>query len=1777
MSPTLHQSHRWGKAVKNMIGLVMKLHTKIVTWLRSLKGTAANAEFDEGKAEGSVPQSLASKGKWKLSKRGIIVLASALSLLGVGGITYAQVTPGVVAVTTNFTPTVIPKVAPFNASVLNVTVVNNDPATTINNLNLTAHISPNTGLVFDMAHVTFSGAGCTGTPTASLTAAGDVLISGGGVTANSQLCTISIPVTSTTPGTYTSQLIQGEPLSDGVTVPATTQAGTLTVQRNNLTGPAPGKSFNPANINWWETSVMTLRIQNPNSYPMTNASLQDSLPTNMLVDSLINNGCTGSTLTGATSGSTAVGITGASVAAGSFCDVTVRVKTNLTTAPTAGQTLTNTILAGSSCGTISVNGITEQKCSTSDVSANLNILAKPIQGLSKAFGPTSIPTGSGVSIMYIELYNNTGADWTNVVIPDSFPSGMFLETTATGGTCAGSTVNLTAGTVGSATPDTTVGIGIPSLPSGQWCTVTLRVKGEVTATSTLNNTIPNNVITQNGVLINNRSVGADLQVTKAQPCTDCYGGGLAGTQSKAFVNGLSAFSLGFPSPQPYPGTLPGQFITAQITASYVSHGSAEVVHLEVSDDWVTESPYYHIASAAEAASVGVPPTGGASAIWGSCTGWTLASDGQAGDRKFKVTGITLNIPAAQTNAAVTHSCTINVLLKVDNNIAGIPAEGVNQTNMAEVSFGRDAVFTNVATSTIYNLPPIRPVKWFAPVGSDRYYDTYDSLNTFFGGHTVLARIYLRNDAPVARTGIAFNDILPVSSNGVQMTLAPGATASDIARHCYQNAVGIPSPTIGVTGNTVNVSNLDLPAASYNSAGQLTAYSICTFDIPVQVPQSTPANESFTNVIPAGGVTVASDSQANNVIVATGTISTGVTPLAPDVGKGFSPEIIFQDRNGIIDPPVNTIPELSTLTFTIANPNASAANAYTNVSFTDTFPVVGGKPVLVVAPVPNVTYSARCAGTPAATAATGSGSVSFSGITVANGATCYVTVDVIGKVPGNHTNRLPVGSVTAVIANGPTVSNSKEASGSIAVLNSYPAHSLTKDVAKASAPTTSIDTNEVFVDDVLRYTIVLKNIGAVPMKLSEIESITDELPEYVDFVSANNGGSLVGTTVTWDLTGSTTVIPVGQSYTVTWDATVLAPTVSAASYQVVNNAKTPAFSSCAVRLGSACLTKQPLAKCTAPADPLNITPAEMNNVNICKPVVNPLIAAEYDIKKDVFKTSDLTTSIDGQAVVPTDKLSYVITVSNTGQTPIVAKRDLISVTDQLPAEVTYVAGSASPVITPDPTSNAITWDLSASSLTIPVGGSAQFRVDVTVNNDAANTIKNTGKVKGKDTNTTTNPIGQPTYTLLKDVRKKGSTESHNGGDVVGNDELTYVVTVKNSGKDNLLLSRYVQQITDAVPVGTTVTSIGNSGANNNGVITWNLSNDTQFLAAGETREFTFDVIVDESAVLPIANVAKTKDVSSCPITDTACIATPPVAACTMPADVLALTAAEQADVNVCKPVVNKLILDTTLYLEKTVDRKEAELGDMVKYTIRVKNSGKARATAVKVTDILPAGFRYIDDTTRLADGTVLPEPVGAPGPTLVFALGNISAGAEVTFTYRARIGVGAMQGDGVNRATACTTANKILCSNEGRAKVRVDGGVFTDKACLMGTAFADLNDNAVKDENETGVPGVKLYMEDGTYFITDTTGKYSYCGIEPRTHVLKVDKASLPRGSALQITSNRNMGDPNSLFLDVKNGELIRGDVAIKPTSEQFMKDVLQRIKGQKDQPAKGVSFEGVAQ
>ena len=289
-----------------------------------------------------------------------------------------------------------------------------------------------------------------------------------------------------------------------------------------------------------------------------------------------------------------------------------------------------------------------------------------------------------------------------------------------------------------------------------------------------------------------------------------------------------------------------------------------------------------------------------------------------------------------------------------------------------------------------------------------------------------------------------------------------------------------------------------------------------------------------------------------------------------------------------------------------------------------------------------------------------------------------------------------------------------------------------------------------------------------------------------------------------------------------------------------------------------------------------------------------------------------------------------------------------------------------------------------------------------------------------------------------------------------------------------------------------------------------------------------------------------------------------------ADTLLLPATPGATPPSFTPVVFNTTDKPMLLISKSVNKTQAEIGDSLQYTIEVKNTGVATAFGVSVLDKLPAGFRYIDGTTT-RNNVVQPDPSGKPGPQLSFKLESLAPNASASFRYRLRVGVGSLQGDGVNRAQASTTNGPP--SNEARAKVKVTGGVFTTDACIAGKVFVDCNNNHVQDGEELGIPGVRLYMEDGTNFTTDVEGKYSYCGITPNSHVIKVDGATLPRASRMMEASNRNLGDPHSLFLDTKNGELLRADFIEGSCSNP----VLEQVKARRAQgEVRSVEREGKA-
>jgi uncharacterized repeat protein (TIGR01451 family) len=250
-------------------------------------------------------------------------------------------------------------------------------------------------------------------------------------------------------------------------------------------------------------------------------------------------------------------------------------------------------------------------------------------------------------------------------------------------------------------------------------------------------------------------------------------------------------------------------------------------------------------------------------------------------------------------------------------------------------------------------------------------------------------------------------------------------------------------------------------------------------------------------------------------------------------------------------------------------------------------------------------------------------------------------------------------------------------------------------------------------------------------------------------------------------------------------------------------------------------------------------------------------------------------------------------------------------------------------------------------------------------------------------------------------------------------------------------------------------------------------------------------------------------------------------------------------------VNTVRHESLLVVEKTANKTVVEVGDYLKYTITVKNkSSTAPVPApINVVDNLPRGFRYIPGSARL-DGNPFSDPVITNGGrTLTWNdIGSIAARGSKTLTFVVIVGADAYSGDGINRVQAIGRASPVnpMYSNWATAKVRFDKSLFRDCQTIIGKVFIDENDNRIQDESEIGLPGVRLYLEDGTFTITDSEGKYHFECVKFGTHVLKADKSSLPEGVEMASTWSRFMGDSDSQFIDLKSGGLFKANFRVIP-------------------------------
>jgi len=238
----------------------------------------------------------------------------------------------------------------------------------------------------------------------------------------------------------------------------------------------------------------------------------------------------------------------------------------------------------------------------------------------------------------------------------------------------------------------------------------------------------------------------------------------------------------------------------------------------------------------------------------------------------------------------------------------------------------------------------------------------------------------------------------------------------------------------------------------------------------------------------------------------------------------------------------------------------------------------------------------------------------------------------------------------------------------------------------------------------------------------------------------------------------------------------------------------------------------------------------------------------------------------------------------------------------------------------------------------------------------------------------------------------------------------------------------------------------------------------------------------------------------------------------------------------------------LALTKTADRDLVAHGDFLQYSLHLENRGEGLALNTVVTDHLPAGFRFREGSAALIDGGALAPAIASDGRTLVFDLGDVPLGDVVDFHYVVEVAAGTPAGEAVSVARA--TAEAGVRSGDAVVRTTIREAFLRNSGIITGrVVVGDCEQDQIGERQ--GVPGVRLFLEDGTFTVTDDGGRYHFEGLDPGAHVVQVDLESLPERHAplACLDDSRAAGRAYSRFVDLQGGTVWRAEFHLSFTPE----------------------------
>lgn len=500
---------------------------------------------------------------------------------------------------------------------------------------------------------------------------------------------------------------------------------------------------------------------------------------------------------------------------------------------------------------------------------------------------------------------------------------------------------------------------------------------------------------------------------------------------------------------------------------------------------------------------------------------------------------------------------------------------------------------------------------------------------------------------------------------------------------------------------------------------------------------------------------------------------------------------------------------------------------------------------------------------------------------------------------------------------------------------------------------------------------------------------------------------------------------------------------------------------------------------------------------------------------IFELSD--EDVNGSELDPGDLISYTLIVRNIGD----ENAEKVTVKDLIPSNTVYVQGTT--------TLNGETIDdlEGQSPLVAGMEICASEGTDGWLNVDQESIIEL--KVKVKDTVSSgtnisnqatliaegegsgqitpilsddpdTEVIGDATVSVVGnwpviDVQK--TVVDDNGDTVDPGDILTYTIIIANTGTAEATGVVYADSIpgnTELVPGSITI-----DGSNHSDDDDSDISCSVGIVAESATTVITFQVrIIDEAERAIIISQGA---VSSNELPDE-------------------LTDSDGLDINGDQPT--EIVVGTTAVLRafmqvSDINGGSVERGDILEYTISVRNIGNADATNVTIANPLPVDVKYISNTTSVMGTLQLDHSDQSSIVENGHNLGTISPNANIEVKFRVNVSNEVAIGTIIDNQATFTADQGITGisdsdlddeeeegnnaanpNDDDPTRVQIKGNPGT--ANISGSIWLDGNFNNDYDPEELSEEGWIVEVFQKTRIvdnaITDSNGSYEFTGITP---------------------------------------------------------------------------------